>query len=285
VADHPRTSPTTLYQSPSSPPGGPRRRWAGPILLIVAVVAATVVVVIGMNRPDHEAVPPVYTPDFVVPELDVAPGSAVPTGATIAPGAKNAKTRPTTAAVRDWATTLAEKTQIPSRSLVAYAEAELAVRASRPACRLTWSTLAGVGRVESHHGEFNGSDVGDDGTLDPPIIGIPLDGSPGVRAIRDTDRGALDGDKRWDRAVGAMQFLPQTWRKWGARANGDGKAPDPQNIDDAALTAARYLCASGGDLSTAAGWWRAVMTYNRSVPYGQKVFSGADAYAKEAAKL
>jgi membrane-bound lytic murein transglycosylase B len=82
-----------------------------------------------------------------------------------------------------------------------------------------------------------------------------------------------------------MQFLPRTWLRWGVRANGDGKAPDPQNIDDAALTAARYLCASGGNLSTARGWWRAVLTYNRSVPYGQKVFSGADAYAKAAAKL
>ncbi|MGH3881632.1 MAG: hypothetical protein ACRDSK_31805 [Actinophytocola sp.] len=105
------------------------------------------------------------------------------------------------------------------------------------------------------------------------------------RRIRDTDRGKLDGDPTWDRAVGAMQFLPETWQRWGVRASRDGKAPDPQNIDDAALTAGRYLCASGGNLSKAAGWWRAVMTYNRSVTYGQKVFSGADAYAKEAAKF
>ncbi len=251
-------------------------------MLLVAVIVAAVVVGIGMNRPDDRPAPPVLAPEFVVPELDVAPGSAIPSDADIAPGSARSAPRPTTAAVRDWATTLAEKTQIPSRSLVAYAEAELTVRVRRPACRLSWSTLAGVGRVESHHGEYNGSDVGDDGKLDPPVFGVPLDGSPGVRAIRDTDRGALDGDRKWDRAVGAMQFLPQTWRKWGVRANGDGKTPDPQNIDDAALTAARYLCASGGNLSTAAGWWRAVMTYNRSVPYGQKVFSGADAYAKAA---
>jgi membrane-bound lytic murein transglycosylase B len=69
------------------------------------------------------------------------------------------------------------------------------------------------------------------------------------------------------------------------RASGDGKAPDPQNVDDAALTAARYLCSRGGNLATAAGWWRAVLAYNASVSYGQDVFSGADAYAKEAIRL
>jgi membrane-bound lytic murein transglycosylase B len=286
VADYPGTSPTTLFEPPRRPPGrGRGRRWAGPILLIAAVVVAAVVVGIGMNRPDSRPALPVLAPEFVVPELDVAPGKTVPSAAVIAPGSAKSAPRPTSAAVRDWATTLAEKTQVPSRSLVAYAEAELTVRANRPACRITWATLAGVGRVESHHGQYNGSTVGDDGTLDPPIVGVRLDGSTGVRAIRDTDRGKLDGDRKWDRAVGAMQFLPETWLRWGVRANRDGKAPDPQNVDDAALTAARYLCASGGNLSTAAGWWRAVMTYNRSVPYGRKVFSGADAYAKAAASL
>lgn len=249
------------------------------------MVAGAVAVAVGLNRPDEHPDPPVVAPEFVVPELDVAPGSAVPSDAAIAPRAAKSRTRPTSAAVRGWATTLAEKTQIPQRTLVAYAEAALRVKATRPACRISWATLAGVGRVESHHGEFDGSDVGSDGTLSPPIFGVPLDGSPGVRAIRDTDRGVLDGDRKWDRAVGSMQFLPQTWGRWAVRASGDGKAPDPQNVDDAALTAARYLCASGGDLATAAGWWDAVLTYNSSVSYGQKVFSGADAYAKAAAKL
>ncbi|MPZ85729.1 MAG: transglycosylase SLT domain-containing protein [Actinophytocola sp.] len=249
------------------------------------MVAAVVAVVIGLDEPDDRPPPPMAVPDFPVPELEVPPGSAVPHGAAIAPGAAHDATRPTTAAVRDWATTLAEKTQIPQRSLVAYAEAELAVRTSAPACGLSWATLAGVGRVESHHGRYGGSDIGADGRLTPPIIGIPLDGSPGVRAIPDTDGGRLDGDSRWDRAVGAMQFLPATWQRWGARAIADGRPPDPQNVDDAALSAARYLCASGGDLSTAEGWWRAVMAYNGSVTYGQNVFSGADAYAKAAAQL
>jgi membrane-bound lytic murein transglycosylase B len=287
VAVPPRSSSTTLPGYPSSPPGGGRRRRpAGLIVLVIGLVVVFVAVAIGLNAPDRDdPAPDAGPPPFEVPQLNVRPGSAVPHDADIAPDKARAETRPTTAAVRDWATTLAEKTQIPSRSLVAYAEAELSVRTSTPRCGLSWSTLAGVGRVESHHGEYNGSDVGDDGRLSPPIVGIPLDGSPGVRAIPDTDRGRLDGDAKWDRAVGAMQFLPATWSRWGARASRDGKAPDPQNIDDAALAAARYLCSSGGNLATAAGWWRAVMTYNSSVTYGQNVFSGADAYAKAATTL
>lgn len=255
---------------------------AGLLLLVVALLAGLVAVVIGLR--DREPPGPA-DPGFQVPELAPTPGADVPRSAAIAPGRARAATRPTTAAVRDWASEVSEETRIPLRSLVAYAEAELAMRTAEPGCGLTWTTLAGVGRVESHHGRFGGSDIGDDGRLDPPIIGIPLDGSPGVQAIQDTDRGELDGDVRWDRAVGSMQFLPETWSRWGTRANGDGRAPDPQNVDDAALAAARYLCASGGDLATGDGWWRAVLTYNRSVAYGRDVFSGADAYAGAARTL
>jgi membrane-bound lytic murein transglycosylase B len=255
---------------------------AGPILLVVVLVAAGLAVMFGLDRSD-EPRRPASGPAFQVPDLAVEPGSAVPAAASVAPDTvRSTEARPTTAAVLDWATPLAEKTEIPVRSLVAYAEAELAVRAATPGCKITWATLAGVGRVESHHGRYGGSEIGDDGQLTPPIIGIPLDGSPGVQAIADTDGGRLDGDVQWDRAVGAMQFLPTTWERWGARAAADGAEPDPQDIDDAALSAARYLCASGGDLSSPAGWWEAVMTYNESVTYGQNVFSGAEAYAKAA---
>jgi membrane-bound lytic murein transglycosylase B len=258
---------------------------AGALLLVAALVAGTVAVVIGLDGPDGKSRRQAAVPGFEVPALAPAPGSAVPSAAAVPPRANRTTARPTAAAVRDWAATLSEKTQIPELSLVAYAEAELAMRTSEPECKLGWATLAGVGRVESHHGRYNGSDIGEDGRLSPPIIGIALDGSPGVRAIRDTDDGRLDGDSTWDRAVGAMQFLPTTWSRWGVRANGDGADPDPQNINDAVLAAARYLCASGGDLSTAGGWWDAVLTYNRSVDYGQNVFSGADAYAKAARQL
>jgi membrane-bound lytic murein transglycosylase B len=60
--------------------------------------------------------------------------------------------------------------------------------------------------------------------------------------------------------------------------------PDPENINDAALTAAKYLCAQGRDLSTPVGWWAAIMSYNASIDYVQKVFGVADNYARTALK-
>jgi membrane-bound lytic murein transglycosylase B len=249
------------------------RRWILPVVLIGALIAA-VIGTLAVLDAAHEPSRPRVGPRFDFPALDVAPGTAVPF-ATVAPAPEGG----------DWAARLAAKTDIPERTLLAYAQAEIRLRTRIPGCQLTWAILAGVGRVESHHGRFGGTSVGQDGRLTPPIIGVALDGSPGVRAIKDTDAGRLDGDKLWDRAVGAMQFLPSTWAKWGARASEDGEPPDPQQVDDAALAAARYLCASGGDLATGKGWWKAVLTYNESVAYGRDVFSAADAYARAAASL
>jgi murein DD-endopeptidase MepM/ murein hydrolase activator NlpD len=63
-------------------------------------------------------------------------------------------------------------------------------------------------------------------------------------------------------AVGWMQFMPDTWLRWGMDASGDGIA-DPWNPDDAVHSAARYLAAAGGraDLS------RAIFAYNHAQWY------------------
>ena len=87
---------------------------------------------------------------------------------------------------------------------------------------------------------IQGGSIGDDGVADPAIIGIALDGSS-TDAITDTDGGELDGDAEWDRAIGPMQFIPETWQALALDGNGDGVL-DPQQIDDAALTAAAALC-------------------------------------------
>ena len=75
-----------------------------------------------------------------------------------------------------------------------------------------------------------------------------------------------------------MQFIPSTWEQWAADGDRDGRA-DPQDIDDAALAAARYLCASGADLSTGTGWSAAIYSYNHSVDYVRSVYDAAQAYA------
>jgi membrane-bound lytic murein transglycosylase B len=175
----------------------------------------------------------------------------------------------------------AERVGIPERALAAYASAALRLREEQPNCNLTWVTLAGVGYVESHHGTIGGRQVRPDGTVSEPIIGIPLDGGPNVRAIRDTDGGRYDGDPVWDRAVGPMQFIPSTWARWGADGSGNGEA-DPQHVDDAALAAARYLCASDRDLTESTNWGQALWSYNRSESYIRHVLHVANSYAERA---
>lgn len=184
----------------------------------------------------------------------------------------------------EWSERLSRATGIPSRALFAYGSTELAMRARVPSCRLSWATLAGIGRVESDHGRFGGSSVGPDGKVTEPIIGVALTGERSVARIEDSDDGVLDGDESFDRAVGPMQFLPSTWMRYQADGNGDGSA-DPQQIDDAALAAGRYLCVGGRDLTTGDGWWTGVLSYNRSAAYGRQVLAWVNTYARLARDL
>ncbi|MFJ2863434.1 lytic transglycosylase domain-containing protein [Kitasatospora sp. NPDC087314] len=152
---------------------------------------------------------------------------------------------------------------LPATVFAAYRQAEASTAQRSPGCHLPWQLLAAIGQVES--GQANGGQVDAAGTTFTPILGPALDGN-GFAAIPDTDGGRYDGDARWDRAVGPMQFIPSTWAVWGADANGDGKA-DPNNVFDAAETAARYLCAGGRDLTDPAQLDRAVLSYNNSGEY------------------
>lgn len=180
----------------------------------------------------------------------------------------------------DWADAVSDATGVPERVLFAYGAADLELRDSQPDCGLTWNTLAGIGSVESNHARFGGADLDDGGRATPEIIGLPLDGRPGVKLIADTDGGALDGDTEFDRAVGPMQFIPETWARFGADADGDG-TEDPHDIDDAALGAGRYLCAGDRTVATGDGWWAALLSYNRSTAYGQRVHDIAGELAEE----
>ncbi|WP_198950358.1 lytic transglycosylase domain-containing protein, partial [Kineosporia sp. A_224] len=176
-------------------------------------------------------------------------------------------------------TTSLTRSGIPVRALTAYVAAAQTEAAQDPSCKIHWSLLAGIGRVESNHGRFGGAGITADGKVSPPILGPRLDGShAGWATIRDTDRGRYDGDPSFDRAVGPMQFIPGTWAAYARDADGNGTI-DPQDLDDAALAAARYLCAGGGDLSTQQGRWNAVYRYNRSTSYVQLVLGLADSYA------
>jgi murein DD-endopeptidase MepM/ murein hydrolase activator NlpD len=75
-------------------------------------------------------------------------------------------------------------------------------------------------------------------------------------------------------AIGWMQFMPDTWARWGVDANGDGLA-DPWNAEDAIYSAARYLAATGGATDISA----AVFSYNHAQWYVDEVLQLAQQYA------
>jgi membrane-bound lytic murein transglycosylase B len=154
-----------------------------------------------------------------------------------------------------------------------------AAREGAAACRLGWTTLAGIGGIESLHGTDKGSYLLPDGQTSQPILGPALDGTGGNAAIAATPETVQwHGDSRWDHAVGPMQFIPSTWERWQSDGNDDGVA-DPSNVFDAAYAAGRYLCASGGDLRTGEGWTRAIFSYNHSDDYVRSVLNYANYYA------
>jgi hypothetical protein len=166
---------------------------------------------------------------------------------------------------------------IPTVALNAYRAAAARMASAEPGCGISWPLLAGIGRVESNHGQYGGAVLLANGTSSIPIIGQALDGVS-WDYIADTDGGRFDGDPRLDHAVGPMQFIPSTWAIYGADADGDGIA-NPFDINDAALGAARYLCAAGGNLRTTSGQQRAVLAYNHSDEYLALVLATAAAYA------
>jgi hypothetical protein len=197
-----------------------------------------------------------------------------PSGTPSPSGSAAPSTGPAT--VSSWAHNLT-RLGISQVALQAYGYAQVVTAQATPGCHLSWTTLAGIGKIESNHGTHGSSQLNADGKAIPPIYGPPLDGARGDKLIKDTDKGVLDNDKVYDRAVGPMQFLPGTWTKWGTDADDDGVA-DPQDINDAALSAARYLCANNHDLSTGAGWWQAIHSYNDLDKYASDVYAAADAY-------
>ena len=95
--------------------------------------------------------------------------------------------------------------------------------------------------------------------------------------IEDSDDGLLDGDTVFDRAVGPMQFIPSTWRLFEQDGNLDDEL-DPQNIYDASLASARYLCASTSTMTTVAGELRAYFAYNHDQQYSQNVLRTGSRY-------
>lgn len=168
---------------------------------------------------------------------------------------------------------------IPDRMFAAYQTGAGQVTDYVPSCKgMRWQVLAGIAAIESHHAI--GHSIAPNGDITPHILGPRLDGSGAggnTTPIFDTDHGAWDGDATYDRAVGPFQFLPSTFRGDGKDGNRD-TAVDPHNADDAALSAAIYLCGSGRDLTDREQLSQAIYGYNHSAAYVADVLANIDRY-------
>ena len=208
-------------------------------------------------------------------------GTSVPANAIEAPASVSVPgtVAPGIAGDAQNAVDTASTSGIPSAALSAYQRAETVINAADKSCNIPWELIAAIGRVESDHGRYGGNTLTQNGVSKPGIYGIALNGKNGTQAINDTDGGQLDKDPVFDRAVGPMQFIPSTWQVVKVDADGDGQR-NPQDMDDAALATAVYLCSGSDNLSTRPGQESAVMRYNHSQDYVNLVLRIMEAYSQ-----
>jgi cell wall-associated NlpC family hydrolase len=110
---------------------------------------------------------------------------------------------------------------------------------------IPWGVLAGIGEVESDHGQST---------------------APGVHS------GA-----NYAGAEGPMQFEPATFAQYAVDADPSSKL-SPYDPADAIYTAASMLCANGASSGTAAGIHQAIFAYNHSPAYVSQVLAWAARY-------
>jgi membrane-bound lytic murein transglycosylase B len=260
---------TTPGQRPAQLPARLSRLQKVATLVPLAVLStAASIAVAGAGSAGNAAADGTLPDGSTVPAQAIEAPASVSTRAQLAPGVTGDP---------DDALSSAAVNGIPSAALIAYQRAETVINAADTSCHLPWQLVAAIGRVESDHGRINGSLLDDSGVATPAIYGLPLDGSNGTSVVADTDDGLLDGDTAFDRAVGPMQFIPSTWSVVGVDADGDSQR-DPQDVDDAALATAVYLCSGDDDLATDAGRRSSVYRYNHSQEYVDLVLAFYAAY-------
>jgi membrane-bound lytic murein transglycosylase B len=215
------------------------------------------------------------SPVVVVP--DTALNLPAPAGVSDLPVAVPEAPAPGGAVLATSSRVSLDSTGIPVRALEGYRKAATLVDSADRGCHIDWALLAAIGRVESDHARFGGNQLDAADVAQPGIIGIPLDGTNGTARITDSDRGLLDRDTVYDRAVGPMQFIPSTWQVVGVDADRDG-VKNPQDMTDSASAAGIYLCSGPGDLSIPGELHAAIMRYNASDSYVQMVTDLAATY-------
>ncbi|GAB3476339.1 cell wall-associated NlpC family hydrolase [Amycolatopsis cihanbeyliensis] len=162
-----------------------------------------------------------------------------------------------------WVDEVAGWLDIPRRAMHAYAAATVALGEEQPGCKLSWVTLAGIGKTTTDHGRVGGGQLGEDGRPSSPI---------GTTELRDVAGTVVSVPG----SAGPLQLSPAVWREWG-RSAGSGE-PDVQNIDDAALTAGHALCAGGRNLDNGENWLAAVSSLQDAPLFLHRVLATANVY-------
>jgi membrane-bound lytic murein transglycosylase B len=241
----------------------------GVLLVLAAVVGRYVIPTPGPNTAS-------------APTPAATTGAATTGAATTGPAATSAGPTPPARpadALSQWATAVGRALNVPEVAVQAYGYAQYVLAQRDQACHLSWTTLAGIGQVESQHGQVGGAVLEASGRSTPPIVGPALDGQGGRALVRDTDAGAFDSDVTYDRAMGPLRLLPSVWQAFAVDADGDGIL-DPYDLDDSALALAMLLCSGGEDLSKATGWNAAIARYHPGTAYAKSVFTVADDYGR-----
>ncbi len=175
--------------------------------------------------------------------------------------------------VKEWSEKHSAPYGIPERALRAYAFA--VVKTSQEGCDLGWPTVAALGAVLSNHGDTHGSKLDENGVSTIPLRDLdPIRFAP----VADTDQGRIDGTAEHDIPVGPMQIMPSRWAQYETAAE-PGQTPNPDNIDDAALTVAKQLCVMG-DLKSPDGWDNAVKNINADPEFVKAVHAKASEYSR-----
>lgn len=178
--------------------------------------------------------------------------------------------------MRQWAESRAEPYGIPSRQLAAYAYAAKKVDEDS-GCSVGWPTLAALGSVLSDHGRANETTIDDAGITSTKLRRL-APAAEGRSEVPDTDAGMIDGDKHQDVPVGPLQIMPSRWEQF-AIAVEPGSTPNPDSIDDSALTTAVILCNSG-DLSSPEVWVSAMSKINPHPDFLTAVHTKAQEYSR-----
>jgi membrane-bound lytic murein transglycosylase B len=161
----------------------------------------------------------------------------------------------------------------PTVALESYSWAALVMGKNAPRCQIGWTTIAAIGRLTTDHGTADRRTLGENAIVSPKIR------RTSTPAAKDTDGGYYDGNTIEDAKMGPLLFSPTVWEQWAITASKDTKVPpNPDNLDDAALTLARMLCGAGADMSTPEGWQKAVSTYNDDPRFLEAVNLQAKSY-------